>query len=209
MSFLCPVKSCCATQLWLPLSTTSLVRPDHACNTLHSSESTPSLSPRFSNSQIRWTSSMPTYAQLYTASSFSDFACPGNYTGVRCRAPDSYWSSDHLWYSCFIGSLDAHFKLGNEQDTSRSSSESRHTPATLDKVNVRNKLSWLSSFWEHPSSEMAITRRRPSCALAKGGRIFRHNQFSRTWDGWCPAATRRSRSRGCPSHRWPGGRDEG
>lgn len=68
---------------------------------------------------------------------------------------------------------------------------------------------WVGSPWKPPSFEMALAQRRPSRALAKGHRVFWHNQLTGARDRWCSAATRGSRSRRRPSHRRPNRRDEG
>ena len=152
---------------------------------------------------IQWMSSMRTYVlpPFCTTFSLPDFVYPNNHAGVRCRASDSHRKSNDIRYLVVHLTAQNTFqpqKQTNQQGISRSSSGSRPTLVTLGKVNIPNNGFRRSQRFglsqKRPSSEVAITRHRPSGALAQSDSIFWYDQFTRTRDGWCAAATRRSRS---------------
>ena len=147
---------------------------------------------------------MPTYALPPFCAIFQlpTIVYSDNHPGLQRCASDSHRKSNHLRYLVHL-TAQKHVSLnpGNKQ-TDRAHREacrqadlfSSRWTRSISKITDSTVLCGLCSSRKCPSSQMAVTQHRPPCALAKGDRIFWYDQFARTRDEWCAAATRRSRS---------------
>ena len=137
---------------------------------------------------IQWMSSMPMYVlpPFCTAFSLPDSVFPNNYHRYTTLSVKFPLGKSQLTVLNPLNQRPKHVSTPetNKQGISRSLSASRPTPVTLGKVSIPSngtyRPSCPDSSQKCPSPEVVITQHRPSCALAKGDRIFWYNQFTRT-----------------------------